>query len=108
MNTITIEGVVTEDPDLSYGFEHGTQAHVVLLEIARPLRRPPYVHDPFFVLVVSAGALGAGLVGRVAKGYTVLVIGRLDCFELPTEDGSHLCQHVIAATPFDVVSDVPF
>lgn len=32
MNTIIVEGVITDDPDLSYGLEHGTQAYVVLLE----------------------------------------------------------------------------
>lgn len=72
------------------------------------MTRLPYVHDPFLVLVVSAGALGRDLAGRVAKDYTVAVTGRLDCFELPTEDGSHFCQHVVVATSFEIVSDVPF
>jgi single-stranded DNA-binding protein len=108
VNTITIEGILTDDPDLSFAFGSGTPACVIRLEVPRPLTRPPYVYDPFFVLVVCPGALGCELADRTRRRYTVSVTGRLDSVELPTDDGSHLCQHVIVATSFEVVSDVPF
>jgi hypothetical protein len=60
------------------------------------------------VLVVATGAVGRDLVERAARRYAVSVTGRLDCFELPTEDGPHLGQYVIVAEEFEVVSNQPF
>jgi single-stranded DNA-binding protein len=57
--------------------------------------------------VVSRGELGRHVAARAAEGSAVTVTGRLDSFELPSDNGSHFCQHVIVAASVDV-SEVPF
>jgi single-stranded DNA-binding protein len=107
VNTITVEGRVTDEPDLGYGLENGTPACVVRLRIDR-VSRPGGRPDPFTVLVVGYGPVGHELANQLHAGCLVLVSGSLDCFELPTDDGSHFCQHVVVAKTFGIVSDEPF
>ncbi len=106
VNTVTLEGTLTADPQSDHVLANGNPVCLAVLEVERP--RHGELYDAFTLCVLALGDYERRSLNATAKGYRLLVSGHLDSTAFPTADGSHFCQHVVVASTVAVIDDVPF
>lgn len=95
MNTITLIGRLTRDPELE---QTPTGTAVCRIRLAVPRRRKEGRDEgAVFVTVVAYGAQATAAGNHLTKGRQMAVDGRLEYREWTTDDGAHRSVHEVVA-----------
>ncbi|HVL07033.1 MAG TPA: single-stranded DNA-binding protein [Acidimicrobiales bacterium] len=102
MNTISIIGRLTRDPELDRTTS-GTDVCRIRLAVPRR-RKEGRDQGAVFVTVVAYGGQAAAVAGFLAKGRQVGVTGRLEYREWTDSDGRHQSVHEVVADHVEFLS----